>query len=44
MTNFPVGPTLLLSLALASPALAAEEPETHKGAAVTVLKALLSSQ
>jgi HlyD family secretion protein len=48
MTNFPVGPRLLptlslsLLLALASPALAAEEPETHKGAAVTVLKAAKS--
>jgi multidrug efflux pump subunit AcrA (membrane-fusion protein) len=46
MTNFPVGspllPTIALLLALASPALAAEEPETHKGAAVTVLKAAKS--
>jgi HlyD family secretion protein len=46
MTNFPVGhrllPTFATLLALASPALAAEEPDTHKGAAVTVLKAAKS--
>jgi HlyD family secretion protein len=46
MTNFPVGPrilpTLSLLLALASPALAADEPEGPKGAAVTVLKAAKS--
>ena len=43
MTNFSAGlPTLSLLLALASPAFAAEEPETHKGAAVTVLKAAKS--
>ena len=38
----PLLPTLTLLLALASPALAADEPETHKGAAVTVLKAAKS--
>ena len=47
MTPFPtltprLLPALSLLLALASPALAAEEPETHKGAAVTVLKAAKS--
>ena len=46
MTNFPTRqfllPTLCCLLALASPALAAEEPDTHKGAAVTVLKAAKS--
>lgn len=35
-------PTLAILLALASPAFAADEPETHKGAAVTVLKAAKS--
>src|SRR5712672_27567 len=42
----PFTPHLLATLAtllfLASPALSAEEPETHKGAAVTVLKAAKS--
>jgi HlyD family secretion protein len=46
MTPFPsrnfLPPTLSLLLALASPALAADEPEGPKGAAVTVLKAAKS--
>lgn len=44
MTPFPTRllPTLTLLLALASPAFAAEESDTHKGAAVTVLKAAKS--
>jgi HlyD family secretion protein len=43
MTPFPrLLPTLSLLLALASPALAADEPEGPKGAAVTVLKAAKS--
>jgi multidrug efflux pump subunit AcrA (membrane-fusion protein) len=46
MHCFPIPPRLLPTLALllflASPAFAAEEPETHKGAAVTVLKAAKS--
>ena len=44
MSNFlsRLLPTLATLLALASPALAAEEPDTHKGAAVTVLKAAKS--
>jgi HlyD family secretion protein len=46
MTHFPspnfLLPTLSLLLTLASPALAADEPEGPKGAAVTVLKAAKS--